>query len=250
MDSRGSTAPPHRNYFNNYRPYLLFLSLFSLLLLCSLPFSALAGGIWGMGSYTDCQLGIFPQDEFTSPQKIVTINGLKVSAGYYFSAFIKSDGSLWTVGDNPDGCSGTGNIDSQDTPYQVETFGVTTLETGDYHTLYVKSGALKAMGDNGYGQLGDGTTEDRYAPVLIAGARPSHISGGNYHSLFVGTYSLVSGRDVNGDGAINLSDAVLALQILSYGSVANIETEADINRDGRIGLAEAIFVLQKRSGLR
>jgi len=58
--------------------------------------------------------------------------------------------------------------------------------------------------------------------------------------------------DVNGDGVVNLFDAVLALQVLvgSAPDGQNIVQAADVNSDSRIGLAEVIFVLQKTGSLR
>ncbi len=47
--------------------------------------------------------------------------------------------------------------------------------------------------------------------------------------------------DIDADGKITLSDAVLVLQMLS-GSDAEICSDADVN-DGQIGLAEALFIL-------
>ena len=52
--------------------------------------------------------------------------------------------------------------------------------------------------------------------------------------------------DINNDGEINLTDAILALQIISNISVANdiLHKHADINEDGIINLDEAIYILQ------
>jgi hypothetical protein len=57
--------------------------------------------------------------------------------------------------------------------------------------------------------------------------------------------------DVNGDGYVNLADAILTLQTLS--GMAPSETiykNADVNGDGEIGLAEVIYILQKVAGMR
>ena len=49
--------------------------------------------------------------------------------------------------------------------------------------------------------------------------------------------------DLNGDGLITLSDAILALQV-SCGMSFSVKIEADINNDGKIGMAEAIYIFQ------
>ncbi len=57
--------------------------------------------------------------------------------------------------------------------------------------------------------------------------------------------------DVNHDGAVDLTDAVLILQILSGIAPAQPAfKDADISQDGKIGMAEIIFILQKTAGIR
>jgi len=56
--------------------------------------------------------------------------------------------------------------------------------------------------------------------------------------------------DVNGDGKIDLADAMLVLRILSGIPVGNINLNADVNGDGKIGLAELGYILQKVAELR
>jgi len=57
--------------------------------------------------------------------------------------------------------------------------------------------------------------------------------------------------DVNGNGIINIEDAVLALRIMT-GIIpdSEIQLKADINADGKIGLAEGVYILQHVAGLR
>ncbi len=56
--------------------------------------------------------------------------------------------------------------------------------------------------------------------------------------------------DVNGDGKIDLADAMLVLRILAGIPVQNINLNADVNGDGKIGLEELGYILQKVAGLR
>ena len=55
--------------------------------------------------------------------------------------------------------------------------------------------------------------------------------------------------DVNGDGKVDISDAILCLQVLSGMLPGNINPAADVNADGKIGMAEAIYAMQKAAGL-
>jgi len=56
--------------------------------------------------------------------------------------------------------------------------------------------------------------------------------------------------DVNGDGKVDLADAMLVLRILAGMPVANVNLNADLNGDGKIGLEELGYILQKVAGLR
>jgi len=56
--------------------------------------------------------------------------------------------------------------------------------------------------------------------------------------------------DVNHDLAVDLSDAILALQLTSKMDPVGIHFGADVNSDGKIGVAEVVFILQKEAGLR
>ena len=51
--------------------------------------------------------------------------------------------------------------------------------------------------------------------------------------------------DVNGDGEVNLKDAVAVLKLLSGISAGNICISADVNGDGKIGFEELVFILRK-----
>jgi len=79
--------------------------------------------------------------------------------------FIKSDGSLWAMGDNTYGQLGDGIYKEYDPytnqPEEIVASNVLAIAAGENHSLFVKSdGSLWGMGDNTFGQLGDGFWED------------------------------------------------------------------------------------------
>lgn len=71
------------------------------------------------------------------------------------------------------------------------------------------------------------------------------ITSGNITSLNISLLpKIISKGDVNGDGKIDLQDAILALRTLT-GISQTVCKGADVNNDNRIGLEETIYVLQR-----
>jgi len=73
---------------------------------------------------------------------------------------------------------------------------------------------------------------------------------GNWSNAFTTTVTLVTG-DLNSDGKVDLSDAILIMQAISGAATDRpISKAADLNGDGKIGMAEVIYILQKAAGMR
>src|ERR1019366_7020174 len=73
------------------------------------------GSLWAMGGNGFGQLGdgTFNQTGINSPKKIVGTNVTAIACGGDHSLFLKSDGSLWGMGDNEAGQLGDGTVISQ-----------------------------------------------------------------------------------------------------------------------------------------
>ena len=109
-----------------------------------------------------------------------------MSAGGKNTLYVKTDGTLWAMGNNSLGQLGDGTTTDRRMPIQVAS-GVASVSAGWHYTLYVKmSGTLWAVGYNGLGQLGDGTTTNRSTPVQIDSGVAS-VSAGGDHTLYVKT---------------------------------------------------------------
>ena len=65
----------------------------------------------------------------------------------------------------------------------------------------------------------------------------------------MGTYVQLVKGDVNGDGQVDLTDAILCLQVLAGMLPDNIHLAADVDGDGKIGMAETIYTIRKAAGL-
>ena len=111
-----------------------------------------------------------------------------VSAGYYHSLALKSDGTVWAWGYNNYGQLGDGSQINRAMPVQVANLAsanIVAISAGAYYSLALSSnGVVYAWGDNQYNQLGDGTAIRRLTPVPITGlSNVKSISAGYEFSL-------------------------------------------------------------------
>jgi alpha-tubulin suppressor-like RCC1 family protein len=163
---------------------------------------------------------IFTQSLSSHAQLTVT----HISAGFYHSLFVKSDGSLWAMGDNSDGELGDGTLNSTNRPEEIVSNNVTAVSAGAYFSVFLKSdGSLWAMGYNREGELGDGTANSSYVPEQIVSSNVIAIAAGGHHTLFLKSDGSLWGVGKNqygelGDGTHN--DTYLPEQIIANGVTA------------------------------
>ena len=146
------------------------------------------GTLWTWGNNGSGRLG-----DNTTTQRLTPVttfaggtNWKQVTCGTQYTAAIKTDGTLWTWGNNGNGQLG---INNTTTPIctPVTTFiGGTNwkqVSCGGNHTAAIKTdGTLWTWGNNGNGQLGDNTTTQRLTPVttFIGGTNWKQVAcGGN-----------------------------------------------------------------------
>jgi len=172
-----------------------------------------------MGENTDGQLGdgafILPNGPYSGtnkPEQIasnVVIAAAGVSDPDSHSLFIKSDGSLWGMGQNDQGQLGDGTFNSTNKPEQIISSGVVAAAAGNKYSLFLKSdGSLWGMGDNSYGQLGDGTFNSTNRPKQIVSSNVTAIACGAFHNLFLKSDGSLWDMGLNlhgqlGDGTYN-----------------------------------------------
>ena len=142
-----------------------------------------------------------------------------VAAGTDHTAALKSDGTLWTWGDNSKGQLGNGNTTGTDSNVPVQIGSATdwiAIAAGKDHTLAIKrNGTLWAWGRNYYivtgGQLGLGDKLNRFAPTQVgADTNWAHVAAGSYHTVAVKTNGTLWTWGEN-------SQASLGLMILQKG---------------------------------
>ena len=148
------------------------------------------GSLWAMGDNEDGQLGdgTYSYPGTNRPEQILTCGVTAIAAGGSHNLFLKSDGSLWAMGDNAFNQLGDGSYNTYtNRPEQIVPGGVTAIAAGCLHSLFLKSdGSLWGMGGNCWGELGDGTYcagTNRPKQSLASGV--TAIAGGWGYSLFL-----------------------------------------------------------------
>jgi alpha-tubulin suppressor-like RCC1 family protein len=170
--------------------------------------------VWTWGRNTSGQLGTGNTTSRSSPGTTAGggTNWSSMSAGNTHTAAIKTDGTLWTWGNNGNGQLGTGTVTSRTSPGTTAGGGTSwsIVSASQCHTAGIKTdGTLWTWGMNGIGGLGDGTITDRSSPGTTAGGGTnwSSVSAGNAHTAAIKTDGTLWtwGRNTSGqlgDGTI------------------------------------------------
>ena len=186
-------------------------------------------GQLGDGTYTTryTPVRVKTPDRNTYPDLPKDFTYLQVSAGYYHSLAVGSDGNVYAWGNNGNGRLGDGTTTQRNTPVRVKTpdrstypdlpadFTYLQVSAGTSHSLALGSdGNAYAWGYNSNGQLGDGTSSSRNTPVRVktpdrktypdlpADFTYLQVSAGTYHSLALGSDGNVYAWGNNGNGQL------------------------------------------------
>jgi prepilin-type N-terminal cleavage/methylation domain-containing protein len=167
------------------------------------------GQVYAWGGGSSGRLGNGASANSAVPVAVDTSGALagkavtQVSAHFYHSLALTSDGQLYAWGANATGQFGNGSTTGSSVPVAVDMSGALAGKTvtqisagtdpisagGGYSLALTSDGQVYAWGDNGYGTLGDGTLTNRSVPVavdatgVLAGKTVTQISAGYGHSL-------------------------------------------------------------------
>ncbi|HEY1789508.1 MAG TPA: hypothetical protein VGJ73_15225 [Verrucomicrobiae bacterium] len=123
------------------------------------------------------------------PNEILTGGAAIICAGPISSdtLLIETNGSLWGMGENFYGELGDGHSpQNAGSLEKIVSDNVIAISRGYQHNMFLtKGGGLWVMGNNQYGQLGDGTFNSTNRPEEIVASNVTGIAAGEYHSLFV-----------------------------------------------------------------
>jgi alpha-tubulin suppressor-like RCC1 family protein len=161
-----------------------------------------------------------------------------ISAGNWHTAALKTDGTVWTWGENGSGQLGDGTQTDRWTPGVVPGLnGVIAIATGYHYVVALKSdGTVWAWGANGDGQLGDNTYTYRYSPVQVKGPEGVGwltdvvgIACGGSHTVAVKTDGTVWAWGYNNTGQLGddtLTKRPAPVQVKGQGAVGSL-TDVD-----------------------
>jgi alpha-tubulin suppressor-like RCC1 family protein len=201
------------------------------------------GTVWTWGGNGSGQLGdgAFGSEE-DLPVQVVGVGGLGllsqvvgVSAGGYFTAALKSDGTMLDWGSDSAGQLGDGPPAAPNSVWPVAPTGLggrlVAIAAGTSDMYAVKAdGTVWAWGDDTIGALGDGTTTP--SPVtsptrvhrLVDGSGVVHLAAGYERGAAVTSHGIVFGWGFNANGQLGDSseiDATAPVRAVSLPKIAN-----------------------------
>ena len=142
---------------------------------------------WGMGGHGELGRadGRYEDENLAAPVTGLS-NIVAIASGWRHAAALKSDGSVWTWGNNWGGQLGDGTTVERD--YAAPVPGLANaiaIASGGAHNLVLcADGTLWAWGYNWDGQLGIGNADNQLRPVQVTALTNAMALGGGYeHSL-------------------------------------------------------------------
>ena len=169
------------------------------------------------------------------------------------SAAIKTDGTLWTWGDNEKGELGQNNTTEYSSPTQIPGTTWSKISFGNLINMAVKTdGTLWAWGQNYYGQIGQNNRTDYSSPVQIPGTTWNNIYCNSAHESATKTDGTLWAWGQNNYGQLAQNDRTLysspvqvpgtTWDIVGGGMDINLVTKTDgtlwvwgVNNDGMLG---------------
>ncbi|CAK0780287.1 exported hypothetical protein [Gammaproteobacteria bacterium] len=131
------------------------------------------GTVWAWGANWYGQLGDDNGGPYVGSLIPVSVKNLTnvsmISAGGAHSVALKTDGTVWTWGDNGHGQLGVGTSIAFSIPISMKNFSnVAAIAAGGWYTVALKTdGTVWAWGNNGNGRFCDGTRTGSSVPILL-----------------------------------------------------------------------------------
>jgi alpha-tubulin suppressor-like RCC1 family protein len=181
----------------------------------------------GLGATTPTgQIGDGTVVDKSSPVQVGALtNWAQVDGGYFHCGAIKTDGTIWTWGNNGFGQLGIDNETHKSSPVQIGALtNWSQVSAGsDAHTAAVKTdGTIWTWGRNNNGRLGDGTVVNKSSPVQIGALTNwSQVSAGQGQTASIKTDGTVWAWGYNTNGQIGDGTVVAKSSPVQIGALTN-----------------------------
>jgi alpha-tubulin suppressor-like RCC1 family protein len=184
--------------------------------------------VWGRNNFGQLGIGVDINNRTTPVTTFLGgTNWKSVACGYYHTAAIKTDGTLWAWGFNVYGNLGTNDTATRTTPVTTFLGGTNWKQVavgGGNHTTAIKTdGTLWTWGSNTNGQLGTNDIDFRSIPVttFLGGTNWNSVGGGGSHITAIKTDGTLwtCGRNSEGQlGINNIADRSIPVTTILGGS--------------------------------
>lgn len=186
--------------------------------------------VWTCGYNKYGQLGLGDttnRSTFTQIPSLTASDIEKIETGYYVTAIIKKDGTLWVCGYNSYGQLGLGDTTDRSTLTQITNISdVQDFSIGCAHCLIVtKNGALYSAGKNEYGELGVefGVSPQSKTPICAKQSGVKFAVAGYYNSIIIDTDNNAYASGWNSGGCLGDVDTECVLDLIPVISGLNIK---------------------------
>jgi len=170
------------------------------------------GTIWGWGDNSQGTLGLGNTTSYSTPKQIGGLtNWLTVSGSYQggYVLAIKTDGTLWSWGQNGSGQLGLGNTTLYSSPKQVgSSVDWSKVYASTQSAFAIKTnGTLWSWGGNSYGQLGLNNTTVYSSPKQVGLlVNWLNISAGYFYAVAIKTDGTLWAWGDNASGQLGLGN--------------------------------------------
>jgi len=189
------------------------------------------GEMWGWGINGSGSVGCGAVPSQNTNSKLVEIHPneqfIKIVRGNFFSIGLKSNGTLWSWGDNTSGQLGLGTSAVGIERAYFSQIGTDTdwasVSCGPSHIMAIKTnGTLWAWGSNLAGQLGIGIITDKYAPFQVGtDTNWASVACGNAHSVAIKTTGTLWATGYNDYGQLGDGTTTSRTSFVQIGSDTN-----------------------------
>ncbi len=211
------------------------------------------GTVWAWGWNGYGQLGDNSTMNRYTPTQVTDSDGIgyltdveSIACGNTFTLVVKTDGTVWTWGNNSNGQLGDNTTNMKMIPVQVVgpgglgyLSGVSKVAGGEKHSLALKDdGTVWSWGYNSNGQLGNNTTQNESAPIQVFDSTGSgylqnisSISAGYLHSVALMNNGTVWAWGWNGNGQIGngtIVDAHMPSQVVGAGGSGTLNDVSSV----------------------